>query len=139
MGRQLAVVERTDLSFYKGWEGCYVEWVPSNYLETMRTIRTDYSTMSEEDAERAVLDLIKERVVGGKVKVLAKGGSVELVGLESSDLEAMPTSMIDRIYADMTGVKYDADPLGETTQDEPSSTDTDLTSPPQPTTTTETQ
>ncbi|NKY18858.1 hypothetical protein [Tsukamurella spumae] len=105
----------------------------------MRTIRTDYSTMSEEDAERAVLDLIKERVVGGKVKVLAKGGSVELVGLESSDLEAMPTSMIDRIYADMTGVKYDADPLGETTQDEPSSTDTDLTSPPQPTTTTETQ
>lgn len=138
MGRQLAIVERTDLSFYKGWEGCYVEWNPASYAQALKLIRNAAADLTEEGATAEVVATVKERMVGGKVKVL-EDGREKLVDIELDDIDSMPSVMVDRIFADMTGVKYDADPLELTKKDEESSKATDSTKQQKPTNTTETQ
>ncbi|WP_100504104.1 hypothetical protein [Mycobacteroides abscessus] len=139
MGRQLAVTDRTDLSFFKGWEGCYVEWQPATYIQVRKLLRADFANMTEEEAEKLVIELIKERTVGGKVKVVGDSGEPELVELKLEDIDNMPSEMTDRIYADMTGVQYDADPLEQTKTANESSADTDSTELRTPTTSTEKQ
>ena len=125
MGRQLAVTDRTDLSFYEGWEGCYVEWQPATYIQMRKLLRTDFVNITEDEAERQIVELVKERTVGGKVKIINDRDEPELVALEADDIDSMPSTMLDRIYADMTGVKYDADPLDETPTETESSKATD--------------
>ncbi|MEI4745873.1 hypothetical protein [Rhodococcus erythropolis] len=131
-GRQLAIVKRTDLSFYEGWAGCFVDWLPANYSQANKMIRADYASMTEPEAERTLLDAIKERMVGGKVKIIEDGEST-LVDIEKSDVDVLPSIMVDRLYADMAGLKYDTNPLGEIEPVTESSKDIDSTKPQEPT------
>ncbi|NDZ93348.1 hypothetical protein G3I13_02045 [Streptomyces sp. SID6673] len=104
-----------------------------------KLIRTDFTALEEDEAEKMIVELVKERVVGGKVKVLGDQGEPELADLEPADIDSMPAEMINRLYADMTGVKYDADPLGETETETESSAATDSSKHQTTTSTTETQ
>ncbi|WP_241479790.1 hypothetical protein [Mycolicibacterium neoaurum] len=105
----------------------------------MTLIHNAGEDLSNEAAATAkVIQTIKERLVGGKVKIV-EGGETKLVDIEADDIDSMPSTMVDRIFADMTGVKYDADPLEPTAADDESSTDTSSTKQQEPTITTETQ
>lgn len=138
MARQLAIGDRTDLSFYSGWEGCYVDWRPANYVEQQKLIRAQLNGIEDAAAELLVVELVKARIVGGKVKILDKDGKPQLANIEPDDIDTLPSAMTDRIVADMMGVKYDADPLEETPTATESSTDTPSTKPQTTTSTTET-
>lgn len=139
MGRQLAVANRTDLSFYKGWEGCYIDWNPANYAQLRRMNRTDFTQISDEEDEKFVIATIKERMVGGKVRIPGKDGKTELVDIQKDDIDSMPGEMIVRVVADMSGVQYDPDPLEPTKTETESLPDTSSKSQTEPTASTETQ
>lgn len=138
MSRQLAVLKRTDLSFYEGWEGCYVEWQPATYGQALKLIRDAAEDISEDDATKKVIETVKDRIVSGKVRII-ENGKEQLVDIETDDVDTMPSVMVDRIFADMTGVKYDADPLEPTPADDESSKATNSTKQQTPTNSSETQ
>ncbi|NIL77109.1 hypothetical protein [Rhodococcus sp. B10] len=138
MGRVLATTDTTDLSFYPGWDGCFVEWRPATYIEQQRLIRANLAGLDDDTAEQMAIDLVKQRVIAGKVKIKGEGGEPELVDIETEDIDSMPSVIIDRIIADMTGQKYDADPLEKTEPEIASSADIDSTKPQATTSTTET-
>lgn len=139
MGRVLATTDTTDLSFYPGWNECFVEWRPATYIEQQRLIRANLSGIDDDTAERMAIDLVKQRVIAGKVKIKGEGGKPQLVDIETEDIDSMPSVIIDRIIADMTGQKYDADPLEKIEAETASSADTDSSEPQTTTSTTETQ
>lgn len=136
--RQLAVVSRTDLSFFEGWDGCYIEWQPATYLQAMKVVQTDYKNITEDEAQLMIIALVKERMIGGKVKILGEDGKPELVDVTEEDIDSMPSTIVDRLYVDMAGLKYDADPLDAAKTETASSTDSDSTKPQTPTSNTET-
>lgn len=139
MTRHLAIVSRTDLSFFKGWDGCYIEWTPGTYAQVRKLRSHDFAAMTDEEDAKIALDIVKERMTGGKVKVIGKDGRPELVDIQAADIDSLPGEMIDRVLADMTGVKYDADPLEPTPADGESSKGTDSIKPQTPTSTIGTQ
>ncbi|PPG60259.1 hypothetical protein [Rathayibacter sp. AY1C5] len=113
MTRQLAITKRTTLDQFEGWSDCYVEWRPSTYGDSFKLRATKVEGVDEETAFTAILDLVKEHIVGGKVRVV-EDGEVKLVDFEKSDIDLMPTDMVDRIFADITGVEFE-DPKGSAT------------------------
>ena len=107
MARQLAITKKTYLDGFDGWgKDCYVEWRPVTYAESleMKNIETPTDDASAFDI---IFTITKQHIVGGKGNVLSENGETELVDYTSEDLDNMPASVINHIFADITGAQYD--------------------------------
>jgi hypothetical protein len=124
MTRQLAITKRTTLDQFDGWGDCYVEWRPSTYGDSFKLREMKVDSADEEAAFGAILALVKEHIVGGKVRIV-EADEVKLVDFEKDDIDLMPTDMVDRIFADITGVQYEDPKVSAkaSSPDEPSSSE----------------
>lgn len=120
MARTLAITNRTNLDVVEGWQDCYALWRPIAYGDAIELASLD-DGISEKEAFEKSIDLVKRHIVGGKVRILDESGEPVMADLEPDDVDVMPPKMVDRLLADITGVKYDADPLEETQADATSS------------------
>lgn len=110
MARVLAITNRTNLDVVDGWDDCYALWRPLAYGVALELSNLSDDITDKEAFEKS-LDLVKRHIVGGKVRILNEEGESVLADLEADDVDVMPPKMVDRLLADITGVKYDADPL----------------------------
>lgn len=137
MGRRVNYLRRTTLDQFKGLEGCYIEWRPMTYGE--KSAWTESTEGAKTDAEAIAIGtkLIQDQFVSGKLRF---EGEPELVDASADDVAELPVEIVDVIFADITGVRYDPDPLGVTqTAESSSSEDSNATEPQTTTKTTGTQ
>ncbi|MFI8696767.1 hypothetical protein [Dietzia maris] len=136
MGRRIAYTRRTSLDRFEGLEGCYISWRPMTYAEKNDWLKTTGDAADDETAINIGIKLIQDHFVGGQLRFEA-GGKLEEATKE--DVAELPVEVVDLVFADMTGVRYDADPLGETGTATTSSEASSENAQPTPTNSSETQ
>ncbi|GAA1053903.1 hypothetical protein [Dietzia natronolimnaea] len=136
MGRRIAYTRRTSLDRFEGLEGCYITWSPMTYAEKNEWLKTTGDATDDEAAINIGIKLIQDQFVDGRLR-FEVGGKLEAA--TKDDIAELPVEVVDLIFADMTGVRYDADPLGVTGTETTSSTTSSETAPQTATNSSETQ
>lgn len=136
MGRRIAYTRRTSLDRLEGLEGCYITWSPMTYAEKNEWLKSTGDAADDETAINVGITLIQDHFVDGRLRFEVDG---KLEAATKEDIAELPVEVVDLIFADMTGVRYDSDPLGETGTETTSSTTSNEAAPQQATKSTETQ
>lgn len=111
MGRRIAYTRRTSLDRFEGLDGCFVTWSPMTYAEKNDWLKSTGDAADDETAINVGIKLIQDHFIDGRLR-FEVGGKLEAATKE--DMAELPVEVVDLIFADMTGVRYDSDPLGVT-------------------------
>lgn len=119
--RRPAITRKVDLSdFSDDYQDCYAVVRLADFEEVSKINETDFTVMTNIDALRFGLQIVKQHFVSGKTRLITTDGVGELVDMEASDLGAS-TEMINSLYLTIMGVTLDpkATTTVATSNDEP--------------------
>jgi hypothetical protein len=133
MTRTLGILKKTSLAgLAEGWgDECYVLTTPVTYQQLLKIQKMEVDEKNPEPAIMATIELIKEHIAAGKVKVY-EDNELKLVDITKEDVDNMSVEMTDHIFANITGGAH-RDPkaspqVAESEQTPPNSSDTTETS-----------
>lgn len=109
-------------------EDCYIEWRPMTYVDSMRLTQVAAKELTEVEAAQQMVECIKRQFVSGKLSFHDDAGELELADMQPEHIDQLPGDLINRIFADMTGVRYDEDPKGEASSQDATTTPSTETS-----------